>query len=72
MVVGKYYLGDVSFMFKARVITPYRGVRYHLKDYSRRRPQNARELFNHHHSSLRNVIVPEWRDGAQARSVDVV
>ena len=56
MVVGKYYLGDAGFMFKAQVITPYRGVRYHLKEYSRRGPQNAHELFNHCHSSLRNVI----------------
>nr|KYP66964.1 Putative nuclease HARBI1 [Cajanus cajan] len=32
------------------------GVRYHLKKYSRRAPQNPRELFNHRHTSLRNVI----------------
>ncbi|XP_068504275.1 uncharacterized protein [Phaseolus vulgaris] len=38
---GKYYLGDTGFMLKAQVITPYRGVRYHLKEYSRRGPQNA-------------------------------
>jgi len=56
MVVGKYYLGDADFMLKAQVITPYRGVRYHLKKYSRRDPQNVRELFNHRHSSLRNII----------------
>jgi len=27
-----------------------------LKEYSRRGPQNAKDLFNHRHSSLRNVI----------------
>lgn len=43
-------------MLKGGVITPYRGVRYHLKEYSTRGPQNPRELFNHRHSSLRNVI----------------
>jgi len=43
-------------MLKPKIITPYRGVRYHLKEYSRRWPQNAKELFNHRHSSLRNVI----------------
>ena len=43
-------------MLKRNIITPYRGVRYHLKEYSRRGPQNAKELFNHRHSSLRNVI----------------
>ncbi|KAG2400089.1 uncharacterized protein HKW66_Vig0100570 [Vigna angularis] len=53
---GKYYLGDAGFMLKSTVMTPYRGVRYHLKEFSRRGPQNARELFNHRHSSLRNVI----------------
>ncbi|XP_068487124.1 uncharacterized protein [Phaseolus vulgaris] len=53
---GKYYLGDAGFMLKRNIITPYRGVRYHLKEYSRRGPQNAKELFNHRHSSLRNVI----------------
>ena len=56
MFVGKYYLGDASFMLKGQILTPYRGVRYHLKEYSRRGPQNARELFNHRHSLLRNVI----------------
>nr|KYP44363.1 Putative nuclease HARBI1 [Cajanus cajan] len=53
---GKYYLGDAGFMLKGQIITSYRGVRYHLKEYSRRAPQNPRELFNHRHSSLRNVI----------------
>ncbi|XP_017441285.2 protein ANTAGONIST OF LIKE HETEROCHROMATIN PROTEIN 1-like [Vigna angularis] len=53
---GKYYLGDAGFMLKSTVMTPYRGVRYHLKEFTRRGPQNARELFNHRHSSLRNVI----------------
>ncbi|XP_052725419.1 protein ALP1-like [Vigna angularis] len=52
----KIYLGDAGFMLKSTVMTPYRGVRYHLKEFSRRGPQNARELFNHRHSSLRNVI----------------
>ncbi|XP_027924621.1 putative nuclease HARBI1 [Vigna unguiculata] len=37
-------------------MTSYRGVRYHLKEFTRKGPQNPRELFNHRHSSLRNVI----------------
>ncbi|XP_052736349.1 uncharacterized protein LOC128197745 [Vigna angularis] len=53
---GKYYLGDAGFMLKSTVLTPYRGVRYHLKEFTRTGPQNARELFNHRHSSLRTVI----------------
>jgi hypothetical protein len=43
-------------MLKQGLLTPYRGVRYHLKEYSSRGPQNPRELFNLRHSSLRNVI----------------
>jgi hypothetical protein len=37
-------------------IAPYRGVRYHLREIEGRRPQNARELFNFRHSSLRSTI----------------
>ncbi|KAG6479385.1 hypothetical protein ZIOFF_062848 [Zingiber officinale] len=54
--LGKYYLVDAGFMLKSSLITPYRGERYHLKEYSRNPPRNARELFNLRHSSLRNAI----------------
>jgi hypothetical protein len=37
-------------------IAPYRGVRYHLREIEGHRPQNARELFNFRHSSLRSTI----------------
>ncbi|KAJ8899483.1 hypothetical protein K2173_018457 [Erythroxylum novogranatense] len=53
---GKIYLVDAGYMLKDGLITPYRGERYHLKEYSRNPPRNLRELFNHRHSSLRNVI----------------
>ncbi|CAK8541444.1 unnamed protein product [Lathyrus sativus] len=54
---GKYYLVDAGFMLTSGLITPYRGVRYHLKEYSARNPpQNSKELFNLRHSSLRNAI----------------
>ncbi|WJX65362.1 hypothetical protein P8452_50034 [Trifolium repens] len=33
---GKYYLGDAGFPLKGGILTPYRGVRYHLKEYSTR------------------------------------
>jgi len=55
IIVGKYYLSDAGFMLKSQIMTIYCGVRYHLKEYSRRGSQNARELFNNHHSSLWNV-----------------
>ncbi|XP_039686926.1 protein ALP1-like [Medicago truncatula] len=53
---GKYYLADAGFPLKACLITPYRGERYHLQEYSRNPPQNPRELFNNRHSSLRMSI----------------
>lgn len=39
-------------------IAPFQGVRYHVHDYrgANQLPRNARELFNHRHSSLSNVI----------------
>ena len=43
-------------MLRSGLITPYRGERYHLKEYSKRAPQNKQELFNHRRASLRNVI----------------
>ena len=54
----KYYLGDAGYCLSRLVLTPYRGVRYHLKEWNRAnlRPRNSKELFNLRHSSLRNVI----------------
>lgn len=40
-------------------LTPYRGVRYHLKEWAQvpdARPSNPKELFNLRHSALRNVV----------------
>ena len=48
-------------MLKPNIVTPYRGVIYHLKEYLRRGSQNAKELFNLRHSSLRNVIGRTFR-----------
>ncbi|RWR74219.1 protein ALP1-like protein [Cinnamomum micranthum f. kanehirae] len=53
---GKFFLVDAGFMLKSGLITPYRGVRYHLKEYSSHEPENEKELFNLRHASLRNVI----------------
>ena len=54
--IGKYYLVDVGFMLRSTLLAPYRGVRYHLKEYSRNPPQNLKELFNLRHATLHNVI----------------
>ncbi|CAI9295162.1 unnamed protein product [Lactuca saligna] len=53
---GRYYLVDVGLPHSTILMAPYRGVRYHLKEYSTRTPQNARELFNLRYTSLRNAI----------------
>nr|KAJ0210344.1 hypothetical protein LSAT_V11C400180810 [Lactuca sativa] len=53
---GRYCLVDVSLPHTSTLTVSYRGVRYHLKGYSLMAPENARELFNLRHSSLRNVI----------------
>ncbi|WJZ83322.1 hypothetical protein VitviT2T_003014 [Vitis vinifera] len=53
---GKYYLADAGFQLKTGFLTPYRSTRYHLKEYSVHQPENAREVFNLRHSSLRNAI----------------
>ncbi|KAI3507712.1 hypothetical protein L1887_22703 [Cichorium endivia] len=53
---GRYCLVDAGLPHTGSLMTPYRGVRYHLKEYSARGPKNARELFNLRHASLRNAI----------------
>ncbi|XP_042476667.1 protein ALP1-like isoform X2 [Macadamia integrifolia] len=53
---GRYYLADAGFPLLKHFITPYRGLRYHLNDVRDRLPNLPKELFNHRHSLLRNVI----------------
>ncbi|KAF8388497.1 hypothetical protein HHK36_027169 [Tetracentron sinense] len=52
---GKYLLGDAGYGLCNGFILPYRGVRYHLKEYSNQSPENE-ELFNLRHSSLRTTV----------------
>jgi hypothetical protein len=58
MPVDRYYLADAGYGLTMNFLTPYRGVRYHLKEFSQgtQKPQNPKELFNLRHASLRNVI----------------
>lgn len=57
-VPGKYWLADAGYGLKLWLLTPYRGVRYHLKEFGpdALQPQNAREIYNLRHSQSRNVI----------------
>ena len=51
-------MGDGGYALSSTVLIPYRGVRYHFKEWAigKRKPQNAKELYNLRHSSLRNAI----------------
>jgi hypothetical protein len=55
---GCFYLGDAGFGLTRGCLTPYRGVRYHLKEWetAERRPQNREELFNLRHAQLRSLV----------------
>ncbi|XP_040960229.1 uncharacterized protein [Gossypium hirsutum] len=53
---SKYYLADAGYGIRIGCITPYRGVRYHLKEFGAEGPKNAKELFNLRHSSLRITV----------------
>ncbi|KAG9218342.1 hypothetical protein CCMSSC00406_0007287 [Pleurotus cornucopiae] len=55
---GKYYLGDAGFPACDALLVPYRGVRYHLKEWSRstNTPRDYKELFNLRHAQARNVV----------------
>jgi hypothetical protein len=54
----KKFLVDRGYANTPCFLAPYRDVRYHLKEFGRghRRPNNYKELFNHHHAVLRNHI----------------
>lgn len=57
-ITGKYYIVDNSYSNTEGFIAPFEGIRYHIHDYrgANLLPRNAKELFNHRHSSLRNAI----------------
>ncbi len=55
---GKFFIVDGGYANTPSFLAPYRGVRYHLKEfgYGHQRPSNHKELFNHRHALLRNHI----------------
>ncbi|KAE8221473.1 hypothetical protein CF326_g8550 [Tilletia indica] len=50
-------LGDAGFPLSKRLLIPFRGVRYHLKEFASgmRRPQNSKELYNRRHAGARST-----------------
>ena len=55
---GCYYLANAGYSNTDMWLTPYRGVRYHLRDIKTvaEKPEDKYEIFNYRHSSLRNVV----------------
>ncbi|XP_026417590.1 protein ALP1-like [Papaver somniferum] len=55
---GYYYLVDAGYPNSGGFLAPFRGQRYHLKEWGRDRlePRTAEELFNMKHCRVRNVI----------------
>jgi hypothetical protein len=54
---GKYYLVDSGYPNRKGYLAPYKGQRYHIPEFQNgSQPIGFKELFNHAHSSLRNVI----------------
>jgi hypothetical protein len=55
---GMFYLVDGGYVNTPSFLAPYRGVRYHLKEFGSacQRPQKLKELFNHRHVLLRNHV----------------
>ncbi|KAL8457040.1 hypothetical protein ACS0TY_035031 [Phlomoides rotata] len=58
LCVGNYYLGDNGYANSDGFLVPYRGYRYHLKEWgpSTQRPVNHQDHFNMRHTRARNVI----------------
>ncbi|XP_026400217.1 uncharacterized protein LOC113296094 [Papaver somniferum] len=56
--LGYYYLVDASYPNSGGFLAPFRGQRYHLKEWGQGRlePRTAEELFNMKHCRARNVI----------------
>lgn len=57
-MIGNYYLCDNGYANSEGFLTPFKGVRYHLKEWGpqTQRPSSPRELYNMRHTMARNVI----------------
>ena len=53
-MLRKYCLVDAKYTTMHWFISPYRKVRYHLREQAGHRPQNVKELFNLCHSQLKS------------------
>lgn len=55
---GKFLLADAGYNSSHRLLTPYRGIRYHLQESARHglRPETPEELYNLRHSQARIIV----------------
>ncbi|WVZ48956.1 hypothetical protein U9M48_000341 [Paspalum notatum var. saurae] len=53
---GKYYLVDSGYTLREGYMAPYRKARYHLKEFDAKGHESVSEVFNYHHSCLRNIV----------------
>ncbi|XP_057760796.1 uncharacterized protein LOC130981201 [Arachis stenosperma] len=56
--IGNYYLVDAGYTNGPGFLAPYRGTRYHVREWAQGAcaPRNYQEYFNRVHSSARNII----------------
>lgn len=54
---NEFILGDAGYALTKKIITPYRGTRYHLKEFFvSNGPENYKELYNLRHSKIRDEV----------------
>uniref|UniRef100_A0A803N0B5 Myb/SANT-like domain-containing protein n=1 Tax=Chenopodium quinoa TaxID=63459 RepID=A0A803N0B5_CHEQI len=61
---GNYYLVDASYTNCDGFLAPYRGKRYHLKEWTDKQPESAEEYFNMKHARARNVLYMMGEEGS--------
>ncbi|KAL0310317.1 UNVERIFIED_CONTAM: hypothetical protein Scaly_2940400 [Sesamum calycinum] len=66
---GNYYLCDNRYPNGEGFLTPYQGIRYHLKEWDRGGggPQSPQELFNLKHASARNMSLNDEEGTSKPR-----
>ena len=55
---NKYLLADAGYNYSHRLLTPFRGIRYHLQETTRHglQPATPEELYNLRHNQVRIII----------------
>lgn len=55
---GKFYLADAGFGMSLGMLVPFRGVRYHLREWGvgNEKPRTRNELYNLRHATYWNVV----------------